>query len=601
MRTIIQRLTVFFFWFVLVLPRANAQVPSSIAGDGFLVGITTGTYPLASYGYYIFLPANSGNSYQTIGIYGVTDSVGTYTWAPTSSSTGQANISDTTEGYTGLVAASFSGAISGSFNVTTVTPVAGYYQNGNFNFSSSNAPSSLAGLTVICAISDGAYPFAYTGSATLQFAVSGNTYTSLGDGVHTVNSSGTYSYSLANRSTGKVQINDSLTGASTVYLGLADSLHGGYASTRSAGGFQIGGFTILDTTPPNVTISSPTSGQTFSTSSIAVSGVANDSGNASSGVSLVEVQVNGTNGVWQTANGTTSWSVTVGLQPGANTVYVRAHDGVGNYSTVKSVNVTYNPPPPPSTPTALAATNISASGFTAKWNSSSGANGYRLDVSTNNAFASFLSGFQNLDVGNLTAYGVTGLSAGSVYYYRVSAYNSNGTSSNSSTITVATLPDVPIANAATGISAHGFTANWSSVLGATGYRLDVSTNIVFSSYVSGYQNIDTGNVLAWNVTNLAASKTYYYRLRAYNGSGASSNSSVTTLTTMPPYLNFNTQGINMVLSWSTNDSEFYMEVVTNTPGPLIWVSNSIVKTIVNRQYTVTKFTTNGIRYYRLRK
>jgi len=37
-------------------------------------------------------------------------------------------------------------------------------------------------------------------------------------------------------------------------------------------------------------------------------------------------------------------------------------------------------------------------------------------------------------------------------------------------------PTAPTAIAATGVSSNGYTANWNSVSGATGYFLDVSTN-----------------------------------------------------------------------------------------------------------------------------
>jgi len=76
--------------------------------------------------------------------------------------------------------------------------------------------------------------------------------------------------------------------------------------------------------------------------------------------------------------------------------------------------------------------------FSANWSASSGATGYRLDVSTSSVFTTFLSGYNNLDVGNVTTYGVTGLSASSTYYYRVRAYNTVGTSASSGTITATT-------------------------------------------------------------------------------------------------------------------------------------------------------------------
>lgn len=101
-----------------------------------------------------------------------------------------------------------------------------------------------------------------------------------------------------------------------------------------------------DTIPPTVAISSLTNGQTFTSSAIAVSGTALDAGCPCTGVSLVQAQMNGTGGTWQTASGTNDWSATVSLNSGANTIYVRSKDMAGNYSTVALVNVAYNPPAP---------------------------------------------------------------------------------------------------------------------------------------------------------------------------------------------------------------------------------------------------------------
>ena len=89
-------------------------------------------------------------------------------------------------------------------------------------------------------------------------------------------------------------------------------------------------------------------------------------------------------------------------------------------------------------PTATAATAIGSSGFTANWNSQAGATGYRLDVSTSSTFVSFVSGYQNLDVGNVVSRSVSALTAGTQYYYRVRAYDTGGPSGNSNTISVTT-------------------------------------------------------------------------------------------------------------------------------------------------------------------
>src|SRR5258708_5187123 len=58
------RITGLLFALFLLPFVAKAQAPSAIAGDGVFVQYTSGTPPLVSYGYSMFLPTNSGNTYQ---------------------------------------------------------------------------------------------------------------------------------------------------------------------------------------------------------------------------------------------------------------------------------------------------------------------------------------------------------------------------------------------------------------------------------------------------------------------------------------------------------------------------------------------------------
>ena len=272
-----------------------------------------------------------------------------------------------------------------------------------------------------------------------------------------------------------------------------------------------------------------------------------------------------------------------------------------NYGTFLTVGS------PPSPPTANAATSVTSSGFTANW-SSAGGTGYRLDVSASSGFSSYLSGYQDLDVGNVTSRSVSGLSGGTTYYYRVRAYNVVGTSANSGTITVTTLPNpppVPTANAPTSVTASGLTANWGGASGATGYRVDASASSAFSSYVSGYQDLDVESVTSRSVGGLSAGTTYYYRVRACDGGGTSSSSGTIAVTTSsapspPPTLSYARQGNNLVLSWSTNDPAFRLEFATNLPTS-IWISNPVSPLIVSGKYTITNNMTNKFSLYRLKK
>jgi len=83
-----------------------------------------------------------------------------------------------------------------------------------------------------------------------------------------------------------------------------------------------------------------------------------------------------------------------------------------------------------------------------------------------------------------------------------------------------TPPSAPVATAATDVGICHFTANWTAVIGATGYRLDV-----FTGYSPCDQlNVDVGNVTSHLVSEEKACPGYQYLVRAYNGAGTSPDS-----------------------------------------------------------------------------
>ena len=77
--------------------------------------------------------------------------------------------------------------------------------------------------------------------------------------------------------------------------------------------------------------------------------------------------------------------------------------------------------------------------FMANWDRVNGETGYLLDVSTNDSFSSYVDGYHDLDVGNVTGRVVTGLNPGTTYYYRVHAYNASGPGNYSETRSVTTV------------------------------------------------------------------------------------------------------------------------------------------------------------------
>ncbi|OHA36248.1 MAG: hypothetical protein A3H57_01065 [Candidatus Taylorbacteria bacterium RIFCSPLOWO2_02_FULL_43_11] len=101
---------------------------------------------------------------------------------------------------------------------------------------------------------------------------------------------------------------------------------------------------------------------------------------------------------------------------------------------------------PPSTPTGLSASAGSAGSgqITLSWDAVTGATGYYLyrDTSSTGSFALLA------DVGNVTSYANSGLSNGTAYYYKVSAYKSGGSSesaaSSAASATISTVAAVAV-------------------------------------------------------------------------------------------------------------------------------------------------------------
>ena len=165
----------------------------------------------------------------------------------------------------------------------------------------------------------------------------------------------------------------------------------------------------------------------------------------------------------------------------------------------------------PSSPTADAAGDVIANRFTATWNVVAGALGYRLDVSTNNSFSSFVSGYQSLDVGNVTSANVSGLSASTTYYYRVEAYDSTGSGASSGTITVTTIPTANITTPLTVSTLAGQalaygTADGAGTAARFNYPSGIATDTAGNLYIADTDNDTVRKVTASGVvTTLAGS------------------------------------------------------------------------------------------------
>ncbi len=198
-----------------------------------------------------------------------------------------------------------------------------------------------------------------------------------------------------------------------------------------------------------------------------------------------------------------------------------------------SISITTTGGALPSPPTATAGSGATCTNFIANWNAIAGATAYLLDVSTNGSFTSFITGFNALNVGNVTTYSITGLTGNTTYYYRIRAIYACGLSGVSNRITYGTLvvPN-PVATAATAIACNQFNANWNVTANATSYTIEVATTIGFTvgTYLSGYNGLDIGNVTSVTITGVTVSPIYY-RIKAVGLCGTSGNSNVITVNT----------------------------------------------------------------------
>jgi Putative Ig domain/Glucodextranase, domain B len=128
-----------------------------------------------------------------------------------------------------------------------------------------------------------------------------------------------------NQSTGIITGTPTSTGTFNVTVFVADNLvptSRSFVWTVTSGGSS--------DTQPSVAITSHTSGQTVTTSSITLAGTASDSGLGNSGIASVTVNGAAATGGTATGSGTANWSRSVALSSGSNTLTVVATDGAGN-------------------------------------------------------------------------------------------------------------------------------------------------------------------------------------------------------------------------------------------------------------------------------
>ena len=322
--------------------------------------------------------------------------------------------------------------------------------------------------------------------------------------------------------------------ASTTYYYIVTALNSAGESVASA---QVSATTNPTVPVPTVPAAPAGVTATGGTNQVTISWM------AISGAASYNIYWSTTTGVTK-ANGTklanaTSPAVQTGLADATTYYYIiTAQNSVGESAASVQVAATTLPAVP--VPTAPAApTGVSATGgtnqATVSWASASGATSYNIYWSTT-------SGVTKTNGTKIPAatspYVQMGLSAGTSYYYIITAVNSVGESAASTQATATTNPAPPtVPVAPTGVTATGganqVSVSWSAVSNAASYNLYYSTT---SGVTIATGTKITGATTPYVQTGLSASTTYFYIVTAVNSTGESAASAQVSATTNAPVI-----------------------------------------------------------------
>lgn len=198
--------------------------------------------------------------------------------------------------------------------------------------------------------------------------------------------------------------------------------------------FSIGGTSSIsraDTTGPTVSITSPAGGSTVS-GQVTISGTATDT----SGVAGVQFRLDGANiGVEDTsAPFTVVWN-TLSATNASHSLTAIARDTLGNQTTSAAVSVTVDNASP--TISGVSATAITATGATINWTTNENAD-TQVEYGPTLTYGSQTT--LNTTMVLTHAQNLTGLTAGTLYNYRVKSKDVRGNLSISGNFTFTTLP-----------------------------------------------------------------------------------------------------------------------------------------------------------------
>lgn len=164
----------------------------------------------------------------------------------------------------------------------------------------------------------------------------------------------------------------------------------------------------------------------------------------------------------------------------------------------------------PTEPSALKATSIKKSGLTLSWKSVSGADKYNI---YRRLPGESWAGRQPIGTVTSTSYTDSGLSAGTKYYYRVTAVNDGGEGEQSESLDVYTAPTEPNMPVTTSIKDTSVAIKWNAVSSATSYN--IYRRLAGGSW-AGLSPIAKTKSTSYTDSSVQKGTHYYYRVTAVN-------------------------------------------------------------------------------------
>lgn len=236
-------------------------------------------------------------------------------------------------------------------------------------------------------------------------------------------------------------------------------------------------------------------------------------------------------------------------------------------------------------PSNLASSNIASTTVTISWTAVSGAFNYTIEVKTASA-----SSWISLGTTTATIVNISGLTAGTIYDWRIKTNCSTGSSSYTQsqfTTTGGTTCNAPSSVTVSAIAATSATVSWPAVSGAVNYTVELKT-----AASSTWTTVSTTATTSANLTGLLATTNYNVRVKTNCSTIASgyTQNSFTTLSSAPLTCNApasltttNLSSVGATVSWAavSGGLNYSLEYKTNSATTWIVAAASLTATSFN--------------------